>query len=39
MASFLLAIMKICLVIIACGVVPVGVLVFIFAAVLKLFDR
>lgn len=39
MAVFLLTITKICLAIIVCGIVPVGVLAFVFAAVLKMFDR
>ena len=39
MASFLLTIIKICLAIIVCGIVPVGVLAFVFALVLKMIDR
>ena len=39
MAVFLLTIIKICLAIIVCGIVPVGVLAFVFALVLKMIDR
>ena len=39
MASFLLTIIKICLAIIVCGVVPLGVLAIVFALVLKMLDR
>ena len=39
MASFLLTIIKICLAIIVCGVVPLVVLDFVFALVLKILDR
>lgn len=39
MASFLLTIIKICLAVIVCGVIPMGVLAFVFALVLKMFDR
>lgn len=39
MASFLLTIIKICLAIIVCGVIPMGVLAFVFALVLKMLDR
>ena len=39
MAVFLLTIIKICLAIIVCGVIPLGVLAFVFALVLKMIDR
>lgn len=39
MASFLLTIIRICLAIIVCGVIPMGVLAFVFALVLKMLDR
>lgn len=39
MASFLLTIIKICLAIIVCGVIPMAVLAFVFALVLKMIDR
>lgn len=39
MASFLLTIIKICLAVIVCGVIPMGVLAFVFALVLKMLDR
>lgn len=39
MASFLLTIIKICLVIIVCGVVPLGVLALVLVLALRMLDR
>lgn len=39
MASFLLTIIKICLAIIVCGVVPLGVLALVLVLALKMLDR
>lgn len=39
MASFLLTIIKICLAIIVCGVVPIGVLALVLVLALRMLDR
>lgn len=39
MAVFLLTIIKICLAVIVCGVIPMGVFALVFALVLKMLDR
>ncbi len=39
MASFLLTIIKICLAIIVCGVVPLGVLALVLVLALRMLDR
>lgn len=39
MASFLLTIIKICLAIIVCGVVPLGVLTLVLVLALRMLDR
>ena len=39
MASFLLTIIKICLAIIVCGVIPLGVLALVLVLALRMLDR
>lgn len=39
MEVFLLTIIKICLAVIVCGVIPMGALALVFALVLKMLDR